>query len=398
MARRVLVLAFALVATLAAPALAEDTYHVEGEADVNAADPRVAALDVAFAAATREALRDHVAAADLKARKTELDREVIGRARKWVASYKVTADATEGDTRKLTVDVRIDPDKLLARLGELGVAVIAAVEPDPGTEPTGPSTGLRATVLLRFDSPRRTSASYGASAERDVPGLAAVSAAVRAAGYQLVPAPAAGPAPQKGDELLGDDSARALAGSAGADVAVVVGVETTALGPVRGTSDRGVLARARVRIVGQDASDGTAVGGAHGATEDLGDTAAAAAAVDAFLDARPAGAAAVAPGPVASVTAGADEILVAITGRDRKDGAAWSVVRAIKDKLATTKGAEITFRRVAAREVVLSVKGGGRAADKLARDIRDLEHKLSGTTVSTKVDGNNVQVRVSGSP
>jgi hypothetical protein len=403
-----LVVAIALVAGAGTAALADlgrgAVYHVEGEADTGGADPRVAALDVAFAAATREALADLVAAADLKANKATLDREVIGRARRWVASYKVTADATKGDTRALEVDVHIDVDKLSNRLGELGVAMIAAAQPDPsgtgtGGDPVPGAGGKGATVLLRVDGARGTTASYGAAAMRDVPGLAALSAAVRAAGWQLVPAPASGPAPAPGDELLGDDAARALAAAVGADVAVIVGVEAPAVGQVRGTSERGALARARVRIVDARGviGDGTSVGGAHGTGEDLVPQAIAAAVVDAFADAQPAGTAAVAAGPVADVTAGPGEVLIEIGARDARDAVAWFAVRAIRDKLAAGKNAHVVIRRLSAREVVLGVTGE-RAADKLARDIRDLANKISDTSFQTKVNGNTVQVRVSGSP
>jgi len=403
--RDVIAVALAVVAVAAGPALGDETYHVDGEADAGGTDPRVAALDVAFAAATREALADLVAPADLKAHKADLDREVVGRARKWVASYKVTSEVTAGDVRKLVVDVKIAVDKLTARLGELGVAVVAdsggdGAVPDP-TAVAGAGRGKKATVLLRVDTPRSVIASYGAAAERDVPGLASLTAAVRAAGWQPVSAPASGPAARQGDELLGDDSARALAGSAGADLAVVVGVYVDASGEVRGTSEHGALARARVRVLdraGGLVGDGTALGGAHG-TDDgaMAAAAIATASVDAFADARPAGSSTGA-GPVAAVTAGTDEVLIEITARDKRDAPPWSMVRAIRDKLAGGKGVRVSIRRLAAREVVLGVSGGGRGADKLARDIRDLEHKISDTSFATKVAGNVVEVRVSGSP
>jgi hypothetical protein len=395
-ARRVFAVALVAIAAAAAPAAADQVYTVEGAADLSAQDSRVAALDVAFASATREALGDMLSPADLKSHKGDLDREVIGRARKWVASYKVTSDTTEGDQRKLEVTVRMDVDKLIVRLAELGI-VIETPEPEPVVPVGGAGRGKKATVLLRVSTARATSATYGATASRDVAGLAPVSAAIRAAGWQVISAPASGPSVDREDPFLDDDSARALASAAGADVAVIVGVEAPAAAEVRGSSDVAALARARVRIV--DASgvigEGTALAGARGTGDEVVGTAIASAAGDAFADAHPAGGGGRGEGPVAPVAAG-DDVLVQITERDKRDAPAWTLVRAIRDKLAATKGAVVVVRRLASREVVLGVRGGDRGPDKLARDIRDL--KVEGGSFSAKANGNVLDVKVSGSP
>jgi hypothetical protein len=407
MVLRSLVVAMALVAATVGPAAADETYRVEGEADASGSDPRIAALDVAFARATREALSDLVTPADLKAHRAVLDRELIGRARKWASSYKVISDTTEGDLRKLTVAVKIDRVKLTTRLTELGIAAsgdAGAGDPvgvDPDAATNAGKGGKKATVLLVVTTPRAITASYGAMAERDVPGLSPVNAAVRGAGWQLVSAPASGPAPRKDDGFLDDDSARALAGSAGADLAVIVAVAAGAPGEVRGTADRGVLARARIRVVDRNGGvvgEGTALAGARGTGEDVVTTAIASAAVDAFADARPAGAGGNGAGPVSAITPGADEILVRITARDRKEAPPWAMVRHIRDKLVSLKGAQVGIRRLAIREVVIGVRGSARDADKIARDVRDLERKITDTSFATKVNGNVVEVRVSGSP
>src|SRR5262245_42003957 len=67
-------------------------YEADGEADTAASDPRVAALDDAFARAVATALGDVVAGDVRSARKAELDREIIGHARLWVAKFTVIKD------------------------------------------------------------------------------------------------------------------------------------------------------------------------------------------------------------------------------------------------------------------------------------------------------------------
>jgi hypothetical protein len=403
-AARVIAVALVAIAAAATPAAADQqqVYTVEGRADASAENSRVAALDVAFATATREALADMLAPGDLMSHKADLDREVIGRARKWIASYKVTSDRTEGDQRKLEVAVRMDVDKLIVRLAELGI-VIEVPEPEPVVTPaTGGGRGVKATVLLRVTTARSTSASYGTTASRDVAGLAQVSAGVRAAGWQLIAAPASGPSVDKDDGFLDDDSARALAASAGAELAVIVGVEAPAAGEVRGSSEVAALARARVRIVRRDGvvGEGTALAGAHGTGDEVVGAAIAAAAADAFADASPAvaGDGGTGGGTIAPVSAGGDDVLIHITARDKRDTPAWTLVRAIRDKVATTKGAVVVIRRLSSREVVLGVRGGDRGPDKIARDIRDLAHKIDNSSFSAKADGNVVEVKVSGSP
>ena len=103
-----------LLCLVAAPAWAEDiaAYEVEGESDAAGKDPRVAALDEAFARAVTSALGDVLDAEARKANKPVLDKEIIGRARLWVAKFSVTKDATDGGRRQLTVVVRVDRDKM----------------------------------------------------------------------------------------------------------------------------------------------------------------------------------------------------------------------------------------------------------------------------------------------
>ena len=389
------VLAVAAIVASARPAAAQlVTYHVEGEADTAGADPRVAALDAAFAAAVRQALNELVPAAEQKARKADLEREVYARARLWVASFKVTSDAVDGYRRKLEVDVKIARDKLRTRLEELAVPLVpATAEPDPVVAPGASRT---ATLLIAVTTPAGVVGSYGAAAELDVPGLAPLVAELRATGWQYIGAPASGP-PARG--MLDDQSGRALADGVNADLAVIVAIDAGAPELVRGATDKAALARARIRVIdraGGLVGQGVAVGAAHGPGDEVLAAAIASAAADAFADARPAGAAAPA-GPVVALVADADETLVRVLARSRGEAPPWSMVRAIRDRLASLKDVQVTYRRLTAREVVIGVRGTIKP-EKLARELRDLERKITDTSFQTKVDGNQVEVRVSGSP
>lgn len=231
---RSFLLAAALVVTVPRVAHAEDVvvFDVEGEADTAGGDPRVAALDEAFASAASQALAELVPADVRTARKADLDKEIVGRARLWVAKFTVTKDATVGERRQLAVTVRVDRDKMLARLAELDVATRLA------------------TLLLRIDDPAGPRATYGSGGEKDVPGVAALTGALRGAGMLPKRAPASGPAAKVSGALpLDDDEALAIAESVKADVAAVAGVTIGAPVAVRGLAVDASLVTATVRMI-----------------------------------------------------------------------------------------------------------------------------------------------------
>ncbi|MEJ7599941.1 MAG: hypothetical protein WKG01_18690 [Kofleriaceae bacterium] len=239
-----------MVLALSSVASAEDivAYEAEGDADAGGADPRVTALDEAFGRAVASALVDLLDADTRKANKAVLDRELIVRARLWVAKFAVAKDVTEDGRRHLTVTVRIDRDRLRAKLGELGVG--SAGDP-PSTSPGGASAGTCPTVvLLRVSEPDGIRADYGASAEKDIPGLGALSAALRAGGMTIKRAPASGPEARAAGELpLSDDEAEALAGEAKAEIAAIAGVTVGAPVAARGVASSVVLVSAHVRLI-----------------------------------------------------------------------------------------------------------------------------------------------------
>jgi hypothetical protein len=228
---------------LSSVAFAEDVaaYEAEGDAELSGSDPRVAALDEAFARGVALALADVVSADVRTARKAELDRELIARARLWVAKFQVTRDTTADDRRHLRVTVRVDRDKLRAKLAELGIATMTTGEA---------SRGRSVVVLLRVAEPAGVHATYGVGAENDVAGLAALSGVLRTAGMATKRAPVVGPAARADGELpLGDDDAEALAAEAKADFIAIAGVTASPPVPVRGQPIDASLVTAHVKVI-----------------------------------------------------------------------------------------------------------------------------------------------------
>jgi hypothetical protein len=256
----------------AMPAFAEDlvAYQAEGDAPAGGSDARVMALDEAFANAVTSALTELVSAETRTARKAELDKELVSRARLWVAKFSVTKDETVEDRRELTVSVRIDRDKLRARLTELGIALKeTAAEPAGTGDPTAASAVRTPTGLLRGMTPAGIRADYGASAEKDVPGLAVLTGVLRTNGYAVRRAPASGAAPTGETELpLSDEEADALANEAKADVVAIAGVKVGAAVAVRGQATTAALVTAHVRVVDRKdhkvLGQGVATAGAKG--------------------------------------------------------------------------------------------------------------------------------------
>ncbi len=232
-----------VLAVLAAPARAEDvaTYETEGDAETSGADPRVAALDEAFAKALNLALIDVVAADVRGAKRAELDREIVSHARLWVAKFTVTKDTTSDDRRQLKVTVRVDRDKVRTKLAEMAVPVMTAGEA---------SKGRSVTILLRLTEGTTVRASYGATAEKELPGLGVLASALRAGGMSVKRAPASGPAAKAGGDLpLDDDEADGLGGDAKAELAAIAGVSVGPPVVVRGLPTSAVLVTAHLRVL-----------------------------------------------------------------------------------------------------------------------------------------------------
>ena len=381
----ILVVLAVLSALAVRPAAAEVvTYDARGRADDSAADPRTQALDVAFAAAVTEAVAD-LAGAAARTRAVDVDREIIKRARRYVASFQVKTQSSDRGTLELEVAVRVDLDKVRGQLGALGVPLKPR---DPGAPVTSHGAGGKsATILLRVTGAGPLSATFGAAAGPDVPGAERIAEALAVAGYRVVPASAAGPPPGPEHELPVDDTgARALGADARATIAVVVGVQVGAPGPVRGLPLRAVPANARLRAV--DITTGTVLddvklaSGAWGTDERLPRVAAEAVAAAVANAAWP---------PRGEPVAGASAPITAargVTVRVRGDKA-WAAASAIRAQLAGAPGiARVTWAGVGGAEVALAV--AGTTAAKVAGQVRT----TSGVSGRVAVDGEIVDVEL----
>lgn len=237
----------AMMLALASPrASAEDivAYEAEGDAPSTGGDARTAALDDAFSRAVGSALADVVAGDQRTAHKNELDKEIIGHARLWVAKFTVTKDETEDNRRQLTVSVRVDRDKLRARLDELKIATKDATA-------AAPIEGQKSVaLLLRVSSTKGSRASFGKNADRDTLGLSGLATLFRGAGMAVKKVPDAGIEPSaEGEYPVNDTNADALAEAAKADLVAIAGVNVGDPAPVRGQPQPAVLVSARLKLI-----------------------------------------------------------------------------------------------------------------------------------------------------
>ena len=232
---------------LLAPALAhaEDvaSYQAEGDADASGADPRVVALDEAFGRAIGQALADVLDAPTRKTHKATLDKEIVARARLWVVGFKVEKEDLVDGRKQLSVAVRVDRDKMRDRLEQLSIA-------GGGGDPAAPVAARTTVILLRVNETGGTRASFGASAEKEVPGLGVLASSLRGSGLTVKRAITTGPAPKAGGELpLEDDEAEAIAADSKAEIAVIAGVTVSAAVSIRGLPTTASLVTAHVRVI-----------------------------------------------------------------------------------------------------------------------------------------------------
>lgn len=351
---------------LTSTAFAEDivAYQAEGGAPASATDPRVMALDEAFARAVTTALGELVDGNTRTARKGELDKEIVGHARLWVAKYSVTKDETVDARRELTVMVRIDRDKLRARLTELGIAAkdtTAAPQETPGAKTI--------TVLMRQSV--------------DVP--SALTTVLRGAGFAVRRAPPV-------EAELSDEQGDALAAEAKADTYIIANVNVAPPVAVRGVATNAALVTAELRMLERPkklVAQATGIAAALGEDQSY-----------AVNRALLAAAADVLPPPATKLQVGTFQ------GEDKPLGdpgvvlvrlpvkTPYSQVLAEQKYLAGAKGVRgATLRRLSPNGWVIGVVTG-EPVDQVARIAK--KAPTSDTTSSVKVVGDIVEVTLSG--
>ena len=407
------VLPIVVVAVLAggsAPARAEDivAYQADGDADAGAADARVAALDEAFVKAVSQALGDLLDPEVRKQNKPVLDRELLGHARLWVTRFTVTREAVADDRKQLSVSVRVDRDKVRARLTELNIALKGAGDaaapngPPASNAPGAPGVpgAETVTVLLRVATPEGVHATYGAAAEKEVAGLAALSGVLRRAGMAIRRASAAGPPAKAGGDLpVDDDVAESLAAEARADLVAIAGVTLGAPVPLRGVDASGVLVTARVRLVDRRAhkaiGQGAVTTAARGADPGVVAYAIDRALVAAMADVLPQAAQKPAEPPEWS---GEDRLVsepgIVLVRLARSTP--WGMVQSEIKHLVGARGvSKATLRHVSPSGWVIGV-ATAESIDRIASIVK--KPPAADTAVSVKIVGDIVEATLSGAP
>lgn len=382
-----------LVATPAARAEDVVAYQADGDADAAAPDARVAALDEAFARAVSQALGELLDPEVRRQNKPVLDRELVGHARLWVARFTVTREVVSDDRKQLSVSVRVDRDKLRARLAELNIAT-------RDTGDAAAATAQSVTVLLRVVTPEGVHATYGLAADKEVSGQAALSGALRRASFAIKRAPASGPAARPDGELpLDDDTADALAAEARADLVVIAGVTVGAPVPLRGVAASSQLVTARLRLIDHKAhkaiGQGAAVIASRGTDPGVVGYAIDHALLAAMADVLPQPAQSV--GPVQTFTGddtpvGEPGVVLVRLARTTP----WAMVQAELKHLSGARGvSHATIRRVSPSGWVIGVTTND-SIERVATIVK--KPPATDTTVSVKIVGAVVEAALSGAP
>lgn len=368
-------------------------YQADGDADVGTPKARVEALDEAFAKAVSQALADLLEPDVRKQSKPVLDRELLGHARLWVTTFKVTKEGVADDRKQLSVSVRVDLDKVRARLTELNIALKAAGEAPAANAQT-------VTVLLRVATPDGVYATYGAAAEKDVAGLAALSGALRRANMVIKRAPASGPsAKADGDLPVDDELAEALAAEAKADLVAIAGVTIGPPVPLRGVDASGLLITAHVRLVDRKAhkaiGQGAVVTAARGSDPGVVAYATDRALLAAMADVLPQPAQKLAQAPVWSgddKPIGEPGIVLVRLARSTP----WGMVQSEIKHLVGARGvSRATLRHVSPSGWVIGV-ATAESIDRIASIVK--KPPASDTAVSVKIVGELVEATLSGAP
>lgn len=336
------------LAALAGSALAQAggrvAVEVRGEWAGTDQAARGRAIDQAFATAVERALGALVGAGDRAERAADLEKNVIRRARLFVASYRVTGEKTDGEKTRVSVSATLDIDKLRAALAELKVPVAAGASVGAALSPSG-GGGASALLLVVVATPEGTVANFGrgggdggAAADALERELQSLGLSVRSARDEQVAVTSG----ETGSLLpVGDEAAVDLARRVGAGSVWVVGMDVRADGIIRSTHLHGAAGKARLRVL--DAGRGEAVAEAEveGAGFDRAiDRAAAVAARDLAQRLARAVSSKVAERWSAPAAAGGPQVIVRVRG-----ARSWAAIGALIHKLGATGGVEAVHAR-----------------------------------------------------
>ncbi len=353
------IIAVLLLAASAAPARADGdlaVFEVSGDAPADAPDAKTRALDAAFAGAVARALAAEADAATLRAHRQRVDADILGRARRYIASFKTLATETRDGRVHVTIQAKVDRGRVRAALAEIGVS---AERPKP----------RRPEILALV------------GAETDDPGAVSMMwRALEGQGIKRFGLPKL-PADDAGAINLGRD--------AHVGAVLVVRIVAAREGRIRATSEHGARVTATVRLLEVDggvvviSTEFTEAG--HGADP-------AAAARDAVTAlavavAQEVGEAAARrwPEPRAGSAAG---VVVRVRGAVR-----WGSIEAIQTA-AALPGTRAVVRRVSGGEVDIGIEGVA-TAERVAGALRTATLPLGSLRVD-KVAGDRIEVAVDG--
>lgn len=372
-----------LIVGTTAPAWA-DTARIEAAGEAPAGtEARTRALDAAFAEAVTQALARMVDGSVQRQRSEDIARVTVRRARRFVRSYRVLAEQTQGQRMEVRIAAQVDLDGLRAALAEIGIEATGEAGATPGPAAGKAGAGAHgALVLMRAEVAGSTQASAGAGATE------ALEREVRELGFGLRRA-SANHGGDQGEALpFSDDAAAELGQEAQAGCVLVVGLEVTPAVRVRGTRLHGAAGRGVIRVL--DVRSGVAELVAEAEVAGGGFADAPEAALEqaaSVLGQRLVGAVSAAVGShfrPAVATEGA--LLVEIRGHT-----GWQQVSAIVSHLTRTSGIERVWpRRVGGGAVILAVDtdvDGERAQRRVASILERMTLPAASITVERSRQG-----------
>jgi hypothetical protein len=218
---------------------------VTGEAPGTSANPRVQALDQAFAQAIKQSISDLVDGSVIRDNRERLRTEVIAHARRFIVSYQVIEERTQEGRVTVKLAVTVDRKKLRESLAALGIQADAATARG--------ALRPKAVILSRETGPRGMVSNLG-TAPRSGPCELAFRAVLDGLGFAVVETPQVVPVTIEANADLPVEpaSAAAIGKSAQAAAVFIVGATAIGAGSIRGTSQSGAEAHAVARALDAD--------------------------------------------------------------------------------------------------------------------------------------------------